>query len=683
MSQVGLRTGKHFLNSFSLRELTFNLDFFKDVDIESLVDELQRKLKQIKTDVTEQVLDCVTPEESTSPASDTSVHEVAKLYYAAFPSLGLQRSEAKSIILQELNAKADAGLRKDIREGRIRIGRQSWDGQRIIEVSKHNTSSSSEKDFDEKDFHAESCITTSDFNGVKPPVDASIDNVFRRESVLDNFVSESGKGFGVAEIVLPDWEDEKYRNLASKFTSDIASIWKKEMDDSSSSFSSTGIWSADSSFVATRTTSSPNTKKLWLMNGLRAENVLADCKDYLEASIDTLSWSADKLVDFTGPSWLNMPSPNRNKTSLSNHGLNSLFVEVPPKLEKDLTDSSEEIALHNFTELKNLDMPLNTSQTHFQPIRQDYYEREASIVIDPDVCGMVPCSPKCPNRGKRNCSPRKDIERSASPSQVELSKYIGPFLDGEIVLENGDLELTEDNLPIGECFEKLSQCSDKATNTEEGTLEHTSRASSSVSESPEPEISEYDTLCSLLNEVLHKEIDSEESMNEEQRWPWRKFTSECSLPPPSLKAVLASQDLKLEQLDSRILAMQAEIREEEEQIFADIIKQTEQNQGALEARKEFLSTVAYPGDESEINEWSDYTRNEFSGSTKTGDMANWSTGDYEFSYEVQREGEDAPSAYFALDQDEEEWLKSEQISSMMGDFKQKNGNYTLPYFNDF
>ena len=49
----------------------------------------------------------------------------------------------------------------------------------------------------------------------------------------------------------------------------------------------------------------------------------------------------------------------------------------------------------------------NSPKTHFQPIRQDYYERPCNIVTDASIVGIIPCSRNCPNHGARRAGKRR------------------------------------------------------------------------------------------------------------------------------------------------------------------------------------------------------------------------------------------------------------------------------------
>lgn len=46
-------------------------------------------------------------------------------------------------------------------------------------------------------------------------------------------------------------------------------------------------------------------------------------------------------------------------------------------------------------------------RTHFQPIRQDYYERPCNIVTDASIVGIIPCSRNCPNHDARRAGKKK------------------------------------------------------------------------------------------------------------------------------------------------------------------------------------------------------------------------------------------------------------------------------------
>lgn len=57
--------------------------------------------------------------------------------------------------------------------------------------------------------------------------------------------------------------------------------------------------------------------------------------------------------------------------------------------------------------------------THFQPIRQDYYERPCNLVTDSSMVGMVPCSRNCPNHERRRKA--KKINDNITPQCESLN----------------------------------------------------------------------------------------------------------------------------------------------------------------------------------------------------------------------------------------------------------------------
>ena len=82
---------------------------------------------------------------------------------------------------------------------------------------------------------------------------------------------------------------------------------------------------------------------------------------------------------------------------------------------------------------------LISSKTHFQPIKQDCFERDQSEddsicdSADKEISKLVICSDKCPN----NCETKLEANyddlklRPISTSFGELASFMGPFNDFE------------------------------------------------------------------------------------------------------------------------------------------------------------------------------------------------------------------------------------------------------------
>ena len=185
-----------------------------------------------------------------------------------------------------------------------------------------------------------------------------------------------------------------------------------------------------------------------------------------------------------------------NQTSLLNHAADSLFVRplssaVPVKWA---ASTHPQPAFERT--ISRTESLLTSAATHFQPIRQDFYERAGNIVTDASVCGLVPCSGKCPNHIRNRADNKKNDEshRPASASLNELALFVGPFA--------GD-EQERPLVSVGSA--------DKSTNTSDDGLEEEDL----LTQTPVI-VDDYDAICSILNEVLSRRDEDEEQLHDEE-----------------------------------------------------------------------------------------------------------------------------------------------------------------------
>jgi hypothetical protein len=207
---------------------------------------------------------------------------------------------------------------------------------------------------------------------------------------------------------------------------------------------------------------------------------------------DVWSQSAANIWSFDPSSLIGScgRSPEVNETSLLNHTMESLFVRPmagSAASSKSAASSSHSSSFERtISQTENL---LTSAATHFQPIRQDYYERAGSIVTDASICGLVPCSGKCPNHLRNRTDVRKDeeIQRPASTSLNELSHIVGPFAADENVA------------PVSESADKSTDTSDDVLPYEEYVAKQTQII-----------VDDYDAICSILNDVLSRRDEDDD-----------------------------------------------------------------------------------------------------------------------------------------------------------------------------
>lgn len=206
--------------------------------------------------------------------------------------------------------------------------------------------------------------------------------------------------------------------------------------------------------------------------------------------------------------WLNQevevgrhPWMMQRKCSLDNHLSTSLFKEVTSKRSDTQVGTSYDHQLPNVPDVQVFDEDLLTShKTHFQPIKNDSWQRELSVVIDPDRKGLVPCSPLCPNRVLTNRvnSVGSKMIGPPRPSSVS-SKELASFMEPGCLL---DPEEEEEKIVVIEEDDIRKETVVKSVVTVEDVLEE--------DETVNDENDEYQAIESILNEVLNnRSVDAD------------------------------------------------------------------------------------------------------------------------------------------------------------------------------
>ncbi len=286
-------------------------------------------------------------------------------------------------------------------------------------------------------------------------------------------------------------ESNTFQKLVDKFNSNIASIWSKTGDNYSNCplVKNENIWSFDSSFSSNQssvssTTTSPkiNTIDFWstiakteATDELTVSTPTVDQMISNMTQMPEISWESSVLQSIGGISgtgfngfrsddnnetWLisdfglidsNKSSVDSNTITLQNHQENSPFIEFnsiissTPKQSESVSDCLQLSALIPMSStLQNpneLNLPeenlLTSPKTHFQPIKQDSFDRdssdEESVCDSTEVNQLVICSTKCPNNvdNKANDSSVALKRRPVSTSLDELASFMGPFNDSD------------------------------------------------------------------------------------------------------------------------------------------------------------------------------------------------------------------------------------------------------------
>lgn len=369
-------------------------------------------------------------------------------------------------------------------------------------------------------------------------------------------------------------ECNTFQKLVDKFNSNIASIWSKTGDNYSncSLLKNENIWSFDSSFSSNQssvssTTTSPkiNTIDFW------SKIAKTEATDELTVSTPTvdqmissmtqmpeISWESSVLQSIGGISgtgfngcrsdddnetWVisdfglidsNKSSVDSTTITLQNHQENSPFIEfnsiisLTPKQSESVSDCLQLSALvpmastlQNPNELNLPEENLLTSpKTHFQPIKQDSFDRdssdEESVCDSTEVNKLVICSTKCPNNvdNKANDSSVALKRRPVSTSLDELASFMGPFNDIDATTNELSAPPINDEIDFNAIGKEISinnKMSDKSTSTEaEHEIELKPKLEPIMESSAENE-PEYQDLCNMINEVLRNGLVEDES----------------------------------------------------------------------------------------------------------------------------------------------------------------------------
>lgn len=438
-----------------------------------------------------------------------SLQEQARRYYAAFPALS-----SFEIRKKELNGKS----KKAERANELKLN--NWDGRRIIENIKQK-----DEPFEQTPQPTSPKTTvlqeSSDALISTEHSDLDVSPVFllkNEESDAETFKIEMPKNHNNQSSVN---EDSNTLKLLVSKVNNVAAIWNDEAPVQNKS----SIWSFDSSFSSpsvdeTSANSSPSQydlfRKIWLSSHKHTkENKFSE---FSQRIWEPLKSEKSENNNFNESFWHFNPNFNAigdcqyvNNTTLANHQVDSLFVEIMNQKEND--DFSNPLSKRLFSERQYLceetgENLLTSPRTHFQPIKQDSFEHDlsedGSFEADNEVAKLVICSDKCPNNTRPvNCEKEKIIKsRPVSTSLPELSSLMGPFIDAEVdePIEHSDHFVEHLCLP-----RELGDYVDKSTSTDE---EGENSALHTVYEESEPE---FDDLCSLLNEVLKDGLSNESS----------------------------------------------------------------------------------------------------------------------------------------------------------------------------
>jgi len=365
-----------------------------------------------------------------------------------------------------------------------------------------------------------------------------------------------------------DWQDEKIQKLVSKFNN-IASIWDDKacpVDDksySSEENSKSSIWSFTYLTPQSSTTPSPkvfenNSSQIWqsedqeqdlnLLQPQHSQNQFSNFWEPLNSTPINFSFS-NLAANIDVNNWFaftkgreSEPTPI-NKTSLSNHRVNSLFVEVNSLKKKPTQESRNLQDLLPFVEsslnhaasavIKRDEKPgnyenlLTSSETHFQPIRSDTLDSESDESFgssDEELTRLVPCSSKCPNNESRNKCRDKNLNdlsasfRPPSTSLLELASFMGPFSDPEIIQNDGRNSSTNSAIPSHLASKSQSGFNfDEMLSSNQECLVETSepfnQQALNLRLTSKEEENEFEELSTLLNQVLREESTSQDEMN--------------------------------------------------------------------------------------------------------------------------------------------------------------------------
>jgi len=323
--------------------------------------------------------------------------------------------------------------------------------------------------------------------------------------------------------------DESYQTLIKKFNPDIASLWsppqqqqvqqtslKSYLMPDHSQLEDTCLFSRSSlmlSLLEDSSSSAPriggargSTGNIWSFSPSQTSSFLT-LKD--DSGVPSSSSS-----DLSSPDCCVSETFSVNSTSLKNHTPESLFVRFSPSrssndgsncgiAQSSLTSrqsSQVEEPQQNGDNQENL---LTSARTHFQPIRQDFYERDVGNVIDTLQTGLVPCSGKCPNHARNRVNNGPVADRPPSASREELSQFVGPFpTENEEVIEEEKCQVED--------VRKAQVDDKKDVKAIQGNVENDTEGKKPSSESVEAGQDDYDAICLILNQVLNHQSPLEE-----------------------------------------------------------------------------------------------------------------------------------------------------------------------------
>ena len=308
-------------------------------------------------------------------------------------------------------------------------------------------------------------------------------------------------------------DSEATLKLIGKFNQEIASIWTPDPQSSEENPSLISATSSSSSscsghmFAPVLQTDSPSS-----------------CWSQHQSGCSI--WSFDPT---------SFPDTSSNQTSLSNHLPDSLFVKPNLKSDPDHSCINSTGCHYSQSLLSQSDYSTNayglnenlllSAATHFQPIRQDFYERTLSdIVTETGLCALIPCSGKCPNH-VRNRQPvckttsttttttrtRRTLDQEKSrPDSVslsELSLFVGPFAgqDENVITSSPEDHQSDQLLPTTESEDEnhlLAQSHSGHNNTSLESLESSDDNCDLGSDAAPAVADDYDAICSIMNEVL-------------------------------------------------------------------------------------------------------------------------------------------------------------------------------------
>lgn len=341
----------------------------------------------------------------------------------------------------------------------------------------------------------------------------------------------SGCWLGQQSDISSSSTDESYQTLIKKFNPDIASLWsppQQEVQQTSlssylmpdhSQLQDTSLFSCSSLMLSlledSASTSAPriggargSTGNIWSFSPSQTSSFLT-LKD--DSGVPSSSSS-----DLSSPDCCVSETSSANSTSLKNHTPESLFVRVSPSRSSSNDGSNCVFSQSSLTSRQssqveepqpngeNQENLLTSVRTHFQPIRQDFYERDVGNVIDTHQTGLVPCSGKCPNHARNRVNNGPVPDRPPSASREELSQFVGPFpTENEEVIEEEKCQTDDAKKTPVDDKENVEVIQENVkSDAEEGKK--------SLSESVEAGQDDYDAICLILNQVLNHQSPLEE-----------------------------------------------------------------------------------------------------------------------------------------------------------------------------